>query len=91
MTTTTAPLTADLFDQFRTRNEWEGFGYIGERRWMDDAQRAEADAAALDAANALGWTVADLFAWANSKAGRWFADCRNDRHAARYLPGAVLA
>lgn len=34
-------------------------------------------------------TYAELFAWADSKAGRWFADCMfggTPQHAQRYLP-----
>ena len=55
-----------------------GFGYLGERRTffgnygMSVAPQIEAaDAFILECANREGWTVDDLFAWANSKDGRW--------------------
>lgn len=52
---------------------WDGYGYLGERkyRWADVAA---ADAALLEAANALGWDRDQLFAFTNSRDGRWFAD-----------------
>lgn len=69
--------SANIFDTFATRDEFLGFGYIGERRhftqWEGQAVR-EADAAILEAAAELGWDEDRLFQWANSKDGRWFAD-----------------
>jgi hypothetical protein len=64
-------------------DEWLGFGYLGERRSALDSsdpesQRAhlvdETDDFVLDYANQLGWTADELFAWANSKNGRWLGD-----------------
>lgn len=81
MTTKTSrqPLTADMFDDFAYRDEFLGFGYIGERaRHAEDGAAdidiATADALVLSIATELGWDEDRLFAWANSKNGRWFAD-----------------
>jgi hypothetical protein len=83
--------TADLEKMYRNDN-WEGFGYLGERRNAIEAGRSveEADAQALAEANVQGLTEQELFDWANSKNGRWYGDCMfgsNGRHAERYLPG----
>jgi hypothetical protein len=58
---------------------FEGFGYLGERgtamRTAAGRERAAlVDAAVLVRANELGWTTDQLFAWANSRDGRWFGD-----------------
>ncbi|MGQ3384499.1 hypothetical protein [Glutamicibacter sp. TV12E] len=80
--------TADL-DQMTTREDWLGFGYLGERRNMqlDDetenftpeearALVAKADTMVLDRANELEMTADQLFdQWANQRVGRWYADC----------------
>ena len=84
--------TADLDSMYRN-DEWEGFGYLGGRRIATAegklAEVTEADARVLADANVNGLTAEELFAWANSKKGRWFADCMfgaNGQHADRYLP-----
>lgn len=73
-----------VFDQFAERDEFLGFGYIGARRNALDESDPEApalpesvtmaDSAILARAAELGWTVGDLFTWANSKKGRWLGD-----------------
>ena len=82
--------TADLDNMYRN-DEWEGFGYLGERRNQVAEGRSveEADARVLADANVHGLTAEELFTWANSKNGRWFGDCMfgaNGQHADRYLP-----
>ena len=78
--TSTGPLPFDAFDQLVTDDErwpWLGFGYLGERaNWADrDRDRVlYVDEAILDRADEYGWTMDDLFEWANSKQGRHFAD-----------------
>jgi hypothetical protein len=80
-------LTAADIEAMYANDNWLGFGYLGERRNMlittdsEAAPEAErrllveaVDQRLLDHANAEGWTDDDLFAWANSKNGRWFAD-----------------
>ena len=73
--TQTAPRTASIFDTFAQRDEFLGFGYIGERRNAIESGRdvTAADALALE----MGAELTDeaLFAWGNSRYGRWFADC----------------
>src|SRR5262252_10888489 len=71
MTTLT---TADIEAGFDNEN-WLGWGYLGERsrattRW----EVGNADQIVLRFAHALGWTADDLFAWANSKDGRYLGD-----------------
>lgn len=50
----------------------------------------EVDAAIIRFANDHGWTYEDLFAWANSKHGRWLADSMfNDAPFDRMWASAV--
>lgn len=81
------------FALFAKHDEWLGFGYIGARlAWLergDEAAVAAADAQVLRLADAAGWDAERLFAWANSKDGRWYADvalgCGNLAEAAEYV------
>lgn len=62
-----------------SRDEWQGWGYLGERQQaMTTAAgrrgAARSDRAVLAEANRLGWTADQLFEWANSREGRHFAD-----------------
>lgn len=70
-TTTPAPTR---FDEMIDAEGWNGYGYIGERRYLTDADRAVADRLVIEYATANGWTDADLFKWANSRVGRHYAD-----------------
>lgn len=93
--------TADL-DKARNDERWLGFGYLQGRDIALNSTDPECPArpelvAATDEriiadANAQGWTYEDLFGWANSKAGRWFADTAfgggTYEQAARYLTKA---
>lgn len=97
-------LTTQDIENMYSNPEWEGFGYLGERRnELDPEGRhsaeyaaglvAKADAMALSQANQYGLTLEQLFAWANSKRGRWYGDCwfgSNGQHAARYLPTDMI-
>lgn len=83
--------TSADFDKMQSNDEWEGFGYLGERRNQKAEGRSTeaADAKALAEADRLGLTDAELFEWANSKKGRWYGDCvfgSNGSHAEKYLP-----
>lgn len=70
--------------EFTSRDEWLGFGYIGGREsalWEGDAEAparpwavAAADTFLVAEANRRGWSLEDLFRFANAKLGRWFAD-----------------
>lgn len=89
-------LTIAHLDHMESDDRWEGFGYLGERRNQRLAGRGTeaADIKALRAANAAGLDYQGLFAWANSKDGRWYGDCMfgaNERHAEKYLPGTGAA
>ncbi len=87
-------LTSADLDQMTTRDEWEGFGYLGGRQIAIEEGKTElvakADAMALENANRAGWTADQLFdRWANQKVGRWYGDCwfgSNGHHAEKYLP-----
>jgi hypothetical protein len=76
MTTTTRTelTTADLEAGY-DHEDYEGFGYLGERArcarisWMQVV-----DAVVLERANELGWSADRLAEWAISKPGRWFGD-----------------
>ena len=83
------------------RDDFEGFGYLGGRRYafanlateanVSDklAEIIYADDNILAVANLRGWDADRLFEWVNSKNGRWFADCafggRGIEQALRYL------
>lgn len=84
-------LTVETIEAAYRNEEWEGFGYLGERRDRDAGLVAAADEKALAAANAAGMDEARFFIWLNSKLGRWFGDCMfgaAGQHADRYAPGA---
>lgn len=97
MNNTTAPhlTTADL-ERMTRDDRWLGFGYLGERENLLHSADPEAparpelvarmDADVLEEANTEGLTYDELLEWANSKLGRWFADCYGTRHAVDYLP-----
>ena len=94
----TTATTSSTFDDMARDDRFCGWGYIGARQNLRDAVAAgewsadmldtlaEADALAL----ATGVPGDKLFAWANSKDGRRFADCyfgsSNHAHADKYLP-----
>lgn len=99
-----AVLTTTDLDRMESDDRWLGFGYLGERRnareyaateltgYMADHHLewvARMDADVLEEANLEGLSYDDLLFWANSKFGRWFADCHGTRHAATYLPTAA--
>lgn len=88
MNTTTRRLTAADLDDMENDPRWLGHGYLGERglyaagaeergetQVHADLKIAAAESRLLQHVNAEGWTYEDLFAWANSRAGRHFADC----------------
>jgi hypothetical protein len=85
-------LTQANIEYAYNREEWLGFGYLGEREnaHAEGKDVSAADAAALAAANKAGLTGEQFFYWLNSKNGRWFGDCwfgANGQHAERYAPG----
>lgn len=77
-------LTTQDIEKATRDDDWQGYGYLGERnirltstdseRPADPAQVAEVDAMVLAYANEHGWDYPALFAWADSKNGSWFAD-----------------
>jgi hypothetical protein len=89
--------TADL-NRMTGEDDWAGFGYLGDRkRALDNSDPqapaqpekvAEMDRQVLAEANRKGMTYAELFAWANSKTGRWFGECflSGSRHTSNYSP-----
>jgi hypothetical protein len=74
----------NVFDQMMQNEAWEGFGYLGGRNIA--LTSTDPEAPALPAVVAVvddylitettvrGWTEQELFDWANSRLGRWFAD-----------------
>ena len=74
----------ELFDRFTDDERWLGYGYLGERRHALDSTDpeapaqpdlvAEADRRVVQWAGIHRWTGEELFAWANSKLGRWYGD-----------------
>ena len=65
----------DIFDTMTADPRWLGAGYLGERNnTVDVAARDLLDEFLPDHFESLGWTDEDVFAWANSKDGRWFGD-----------------
>lgn len=96
MTTTHRHLTIADLERMTRDDRWLGFGYLGERENLLHNADPEApanpelvarmDADVLEEANTEGLSYEELFEWANSKLGRWFADCHGTRHAVNYLP-----
>lgn len=74
MNNTTTTTTYRTFDEMADDYEFAGFGYIGGREYLTTKARAAADAFVVAHAIGSGWTDEDLFAWANSRMGRHFAD-----------------
>lgn len=82
----------NVFDEMTAREEWEGFGYLGERAHRLESTDPDAPAAPelvaatdlwlLEHAARTGLDDEQLFEWANSKHGRHFADVvfGDDRH-----------
>ena len=71
-------LTVKNIEAGYENSEFGNAGYLNGRRFFTRAQRSIADRIVLAIANAEGWTEAELFAWTNSKLGRWFADAVTD-------------
>jgi hypothetical protein len=83
---TTQTTATQTFDRMTGDNRWLGFGYLGERDHMLNS--TDPDQRILEVT--ADWTADELFHWANSKDGRWFADmvfgCDDTfEHAARYI------
>lgn len=74
-TNTTATVTSFTIDRCAGDERWLGFGYLGERQHATDEQRQHADALLCEIANDHGWGYETLFAFVNSKRGRWYGDC----------------
>ena len=76
-------LTIDDITAGYDNEAWLGFGYLGERQNATDSSDPEcpprwsevdaADFQVVMKANELGWTAGELFAFLNSKCGRWVA------------------
>src|SRR5262245_18853172 len=71
-------LTVDDIEAGYRNDDWQGFGYLGERMRAgstDHRRRTAADTAVLEVANANGWSAQRLFEdFLNAKVGRWFGD-----------------
>lgn len=75
MTNTTA---TDPFAAIAEDPRYLGWGYLCRRDNLSTADRGVADGVVFGAVDALGWSAEDLFAWANSRTGRWFGDLAED-------------
>lgn len=70
----------NIFDQMTTDDRWSGFGYLGGRAIALNSTDPEAPAQPELVAEVDAWLLGfgldyeALFAWANSKKGRHFAD-----------------
>ena len=87
-----ARLTTGDLDRMERDERWLGFGYIGERARARREGRdiTAADTRAVECANEVGMDYDAFFEWANSKDGRWYADCMfgsDGQHAELYEPG----
>jgi hypothetical protein len=78
---------ADAFDRMTQDPRWNGHGYLGARanhldttdsealpQYVREAEVRELDCRLIRLAVERGWTWEDLFAWADSRNGRWMAD-----------------
>jgi hypothetical protein len=73
-------LTVNELDAALARSDHHGFGYA-ESRYLDAKRRRALDAAVIEVANELMMTADDLFAWTDSKHGRWLIDGVYGRNA----------
>lgn len=62
------------WQKLNTDDRWCGWGYIGGRASLDSEGLTVADAVVEHYVTLFDWDYETLFLWANSKAGRWFAD-----------------
>lgn len=72
-------LTIDDIEAGYEHDDWQGHGYLGARQHTATTRKGRArvdaaDEALLARANAQGWTADELFAFVNSKAGRWYGE-----------------
>lgn len=56
-------------ENMRQREDWAGYGYLGSH-----FRTHKSDQALAAAANSLGLSIEQVFAYVNSKAGRWAAE-----------------
>jgi hypothetical protein len=73
-------MTPEIFEEFAERDDFLGYGYLGNRDGMSDRVRARVDRAVLKAARELRWTREMFFHWTNSKMGRWYAEDSGEWH-----------
>ena len=66
-------LTTDDLDRALNDDRHFGWGYRT-RGYFTRTFQAMVDAEVIRAANEHGWDYEDLFAWTNSKDGRWLVD-----------------
>jgi len=81
MNTTTKETIMNTYTDFDTMTEnpdWMGFGYLSNRLYLTETDRAVGDALVIAFATENAWSDSDLFEWANSKAGRHYADAAGD-------------
>ena len=90
-----ADRASDVFDFMADYDErWLGYGYLNERdnEHMSVARRGYADRVAVEDAIAAGFSYDDLFAWANSKIGRWYGEMNHQGIVVGipdYLPSTI--
>lgn len=70
----TSELTALDIERAYDDERYLGWGYLNGRNDLSPSIRSAADGTVLDYANRNGWNYEALFAWMNSRPGRWFAD-----------------
>lgn len=87
----------NTFQAMEQNINWQGFGYLGERNRMDSTTATAGDARALATAKGRKLSKAALFAWANSRTGRFYGELVADAvrtgnwtKADRYLPHAAI-
>jgi hypothetical protein len=66
------------WDRMAQDERYLGWGYINGRHDLNPVKQQVADDVILQFAEDAGWDDEALFAWANSKLGRWFADLADD-------------
>ena len=71
--TTKPALTIADLEACYDDERWGGWGYLGGRQQLSEAQRADGDRQVLEYANSRGWSAERLFLWVNSRPGRHFA------------------
>lgn len=77
--------TRKTIEQFREREEWGGFGFLGTIEHASKKKRSKAENAVCRAAMELELSEDKFFEWCNSRPGRHYADFAHEENDPKVL------